>query len=58
MKSRVPDDLNDERAVKTFLDTLDRKNVKLADLADLAASPTVEQISTKINAMLAIFRLR
>ena len=57
-KSRVPDKLDDEAAMRQFLDQLDRKHIKIADLTDLPASPTTTEIATAINSLLAIFRTR
>lgn len=58
VKSRVPDQLDDEQAVRTFLDALDRKAIKVGNLTDLAASPTTTELATAFNALLAIFRER
>jgi hypothetical protein len=58
VKSRVPDDITDERSMRSFLDAQDRRFLKLGELDDLAASPTTTEIATKINAMLAIIRTR
>lgn len=56
VKSRIPDKLDDERAMRPFLDRLDRNHVKAGQLTNLAASPTNEEVATAFNALLEIFR--
>lgn len=56
IKSRVPSDLSDERAMRAFHDRLDRNHIKVGEMADLATSPTTDEIAVAINAILAIFR--
>lgn len=58
VKSRVPDDIQDQDAIRNFLDSLDRKAIKVGNLTDLAASPTTTELATAFNALLAIFRER
>lgn len=58
IKSRVPDSLEDERSMRAFFDQLDRRQLKVGELEDLAASPTNAELATAFNALLAIFRTR
>ena len=58
MKSRVPDKLDDERAMTSFLDSVDRRQLALSEIADLAGGATLAEVITKINAMLATQRTR
>lgn len=58
IKTRVPDKLDDERDMRSFLDQLDRKHIKVGQMTDLASSPTTAELATAFNAMLAIFRTR
>lgn len=57
IKSRLPDDITDERAMRPFLDSLDRKFLKAAELT-LPAAPTTTQIETFLRDLQAIFRER
>ena len=56
VKSRIPTDIKDDRAMRPFLDRLDRNHVKAGEIEDLAASPSNAEIATAINTLLAIFR--
>ena len=56
IKSRIPTDIKDDRAMRPFLDRLDRNHVKAGEIADLAASPSNAEIATAFNALLTIFR--
>jgi hypothetical protein len=56
IKSRLPGQLDDERAMRPFLDRLDRNHVKIGEIEDLAASPTNTELATAINAIIEIMR--
>lgn len=59
-RSRVPDvkAISDEPEHYAFLDTLDKRQQRLAELEDLSTSPTNAEIAAKINAMLQTHRTK
>lgn len=56
-RSRVPD-VELDPAHYQFLDGLDKRQQRVAEIEDLAASPTVEQLATALNAILQAHRTR
>lgn len=58
IKSRVPQDLKDERAMRIFHDRLDRTHVRVGEVSDPAATATNAELATKIAEILAHFRIK
>ena len=58
IRSRVPEIPDIDPAHYQFLDALDKRQQRVADITDVAASPTNEELATAINAILAAHRTR
>lgn len=58
LRSRVPSDLNDERAMRAMYDAMDKRQMALGEVADLDSSATLADAIAKINEMLATQRTR
>lgn len=58
IKSRVPDDLSDEIAHKTFLDAVDRRQLRLGQINDLEDTAGLADVIEVINAILATHRTK
>lgn len=56
-KTRVPD-LNDDDAHRTFLDSVDRRQLALSQLEDLDGAASTADIIAKLNAILASHRTK
>jgi hypothetical protein len=56
-RSRVPD-IKLEPAHHEFLDGIDKRQQRVADIEDLAASPTNAELATAINSILQAHRTR
>lgn len=57
IKSRLPQELKDERSMRVFLDRLDRNHVKTGEISDLdTATATTTDLATAFNTLLAIYR--
>lgn len=56
-RSRVPD-VKLEPAHYEFLDGIDKRQQRVADIEDLAAAPTNAELATAINAILQAHRTR
>lgn len=55
-RTKTPDDLQDEKEMRNFLDMLDRR--KLASVADVDTAASSATLAAKINELLAELRLR
>lgn len=58
MKSRVPELKDADPSLINLLDAMDRRQLRVSEIEDVAASPTVEQLATALNAILAAHRTR
>ncbi len=58
VKSRVPDDLSDESTHKSFLDAIDRRQLRLGQLSDLEGTASLTDVINAINAILATHRTK
>jgi len=57
-KSRVPDDMKDDDAMRQFLDATDRRQVAMGQIDDLSGGATLADVIAKVNAILATQRTR
>ena len=58
IKSRIPTDIKDDRAMRPFLDRLDRTHIKVGEVNDPSGSTTFAEIDAKIAEILKYFRAK
>lgn len=58
VRTRVPDDLDDNDSMRPFLDSIDRKLLKIGQLTPLGASPTAAEVGEVVNRIIAICQER